>query len=201
MLRVSILLAVLFLSGVAKAAPEPSLFSTGEHCVAYKAAQKQFFIKNTPVVGKSCEISSQVIPEPGAKYVFEIRIPIHTFRSGDTKRDEEVARILKSQNQSELIFKSQAMTLPEWKALAEKSVIDFKGELTIGDKSFPITTQARKITQGDDFEFDGVIKTKLSSFEIEPPKMVGGVVATVKDEIELHFHIVGSRTLGLDTLL
>jgi hypothetical protein len=46
-----------------------------------------------------------------------------------------------------------------------------------------------------------VIRTQLSHFDIQPPEVVGGVVAKVKDELELHFHILGSRTLGLDTLL
>jgi hypothetical protein len=37
------------------------------------------------------------------------------------------------------------MTLEDWKKLSAKSQIQFSGTLSIGEKSYPLTTTARKV--------------------------------------------------------
>lgn len=177
-----------------------SLLHTGDHCVAYKAEKKMFLIRNVTVIGKNCDVSAQVIPQVDGRFAIEMSVPTNNFRSGEPERDKDVAKTLKADVESNIIFRSNPMTADEWKEKIKGGEFPLKGELEIGNEMFPVEAQVQIAKVESNFEADGVIKTKFKDFKIDPPKLVGGIMANVKQDLELHFHIQGQKTLGLDSI-
>lgn len=177
-----------------------SLFEEGSHCVAYKVEKTMFFFKKDTVVGKNCDVSAQVLPEVGGLYHIEVNIPIRSFDSQDSERDKDVMKILKASERPELTFKSVSLSIEQWHELFAKNDFDLDGDLAIGQKSFPVKLKSHYQDKSDFAEIDGVGKARFQDFEIKPPKVAGGVLASVKPELELHFHFTSQRILGADTI-
>jgi polyisoprenoid-binding protein YceI len=199
MLRLNSFLFLIFF-GLASVGAGAEEFDPGAHCVAYKVEKVVFFFSKSPVIGRNCDISAQVLPEVGGLYHIEVVIPVRSFNSGDTDRDKDVAVILKSDQKPEMTFKSKAMTAEQWKALFAKGDFDISGELSIGNKSYPLTLHSKYSGKEDMAEVDGTGRVRFEDFELSPPKVVGGVVAKAKPDIELHFHLLSSRILGADSI-
>lgn len=177
-----------------------SLLAPGEHCVAYKAEQKMFFVRNVSVIGKNCDVSSQIIPQVDGSYSFEMIVPVQGFRSGEPERDRDVVKTLKADEKSEMLFRSTPLTAEDWKTKIKSGSFPLKGELEIGKEKFPVEAVVRVARAESGFEADGVIKTTFKDFKINPPKLVGGVMGSVKPDLELHFRVLGQRTLGMDSI-
>lgn len=177
-----------------------SLLQNGDHCVAYKTEKKMFLIRNVTVIGKNCDVSAQVIPQVDGQFAIEMNVPAGGFRSGEPERDKDVAKVLKADKESNIVFRSNPMTADEWKEKIQGGGFPLKGELEIGNEKFPVEAQVKIAKVDENFEADGVIKTKFKDFKMEPPKLVGGIMASVKQDLELHFHIQGQKTLGLDSI-
>lgn len=179
---------------------EGSLFEPGSHCVAYRVQKTVFFVKKDTVTGKNCDVSAQVLPEVGGLYHIEVNIPIRSFDSDDAERDRDVMKILKAELRPELTFKSVSRTPEQWRELFAKTEFDLEGELSIGDKSYPIKMTSRYTMKEDAGEIDGRGSVKFADFDLKPPKVGGGVVASVKPDLELHFHFISQRILGADSI-
>lgn len=178
-----------------------SLFQRGEHCVAYKNENRAFVISRVTVIGKNCDVSSQFIPEVGDGYYFEIIVPIRRFQSGDVSRDADVAKILKADQEPNLVFRSKTYKASEWKAMLKKSDLKIDGTIEIGNEAFPVTANAKLEKAESGLEVDGVIQARFENFKLTPPKVWGGIIASAKKDLELHFHLLSQRTLGFDSLL
>jgi len=177
-----------------------SLLDDGTHCVAYKAEKTTLLFTSGEVIGKNCDISAQVLPEVGGLYHIEVIIPIRGFQSGSADRDEDVAKTLKAADKPELTFRSKAMSPDQWRELFGKGKFDIEGELQIGAKAFPVKLASQYIHGNEGDEIDGRANVKFADFELSPPKVVGGLVAKSKPDLELHFHLLGSRILGADSI-
>jgi len=176
-----------------------SLLDEGSNCVAYKAQRTTFFFPGE-VVGKNCDISAQVLPEVGGLYHIEVNIPIRSFSSGKADRDEDFAKALHAEEKPEMTYRTKAMTPEQWRALFEKANFDLEGELQIGEKSFPLKLATKYIQGGESDAVDGMANVKFTDFNVTPPKVIGGLVANTKPDVELHFHLLGSRILGADSI-
>lgn len=181
-------------------AASPSLFEPGSHCVAYRVEKTMFFFKKDTVVGKNCEVSAQVLPEVGGLYHIEVNIPVRGFDSQDPERDRDVMKILKSSERPEITFKSVSLPVEKWHELFAKGDFVLDGELSIGNKSYPVKVNSKYDGKDEFAEIDGVGKARFQDFDIKPPKVGGGILATVKPDLELHFHLVSQRILGADTI-
>lgn len=190
----------LFFLFLAPALHASSILEDGAHCVAYRAEKVAFFIAKSDVVGKNCEVSAQVLPEVGGLYHIEVNVPVRGFNSGDSERDQDVAKVLKVEERPELTFRTKARTAAQWKELFAKKEFDLEGELTIGAKSFPIVVQSSYISKPEAAEIDGVAHVAFKDFDLVPPRVVGGVVAKTKPGLELHFHLLSNRILGADSI-
>lgn len=193
-------LSSLLLFGALSAWAGLSTLDPGAHCVAYKVEKVVLFISKSEVVGKNCDISAQVLPEVGGLYHIEVIIPVRSFNSGDADRDKDVADILKADQKPEMTFRSKAMTADQWKALFTKGDFEVEGELSIGNKSYPLKLHSKYLTTDDGAEVDGIAKVRFSDFDISPPKVVGGVLAKAKPDLELDFHLLSQRILGADSI-
>lgn len=193
------IISILLSSAFAFATPL-SLLDEGTHCVAYKTMKTVMLVSSSPVIGKNCDISVQVLPEVGGLYHIEVNIPIKGFQSGDTTRDEDVSQTLKADVRPEMTFKSKAMTADQWRALFKKGDFDIDGELTIGDKTFPLKLASHYEEKPETPEIDGIAKVHFQDFDIKPPKVFLGIVAKSKTDLELHYHFLGNRILGADSI-
>jgi hypothetical protein len=179
-----------------------SLFPKGSHCVAYVAKKKLMLIRTVEVVGKNCQVSSQVVPDVGGVYSYKLEIPIDRFESGEEERDKDVRKILKSDKQDSLIFKTEKLKKEDWtKIILAKKEIHINGILNIGGKEYPIVASVLIIKNGENYEVDGLVKTKFKKLGVKAPQLFAGLMAKVKDEVELHFHLLSEKTLGFEALL
>src|SRR5690349_18815173 len=111
---------LVFVSASSWALVPPSIFDSGQHCVAYKVTKTTFFLANSSVMGKNCDVSAQVLPEVGGTYHIEVNVPIRGFSSGDMERDKDVMGILKVHERPDLTFKTKTMKAEQWRNLFEK---------------------------------------------------------------------------------
>ena len=190
-----------FLTGALAWSAPISLLKSGDHCVAYRASKTLFLFMSTKVVGKSCSVSSQVTPGLEGKYAIEVRVPHNSFESGEKKRDEDVSRLLGGSQSSDVTFKTDMKTSPDWNALLMQEKFEIPGTLIINGKEFPVVAEAARASTSEGYEIDGVVKTKLKDLDLHPPQMIAGVLAKVQNEIELHFHLKADRTLGASSIL
>ena len=191
----------LFLVGALAYSAPISLFNSGEHCVAYKASKTLFLVAKTKVVGKSCSVSAQVTPGLEGKYAIEVRVPSNSFESGEKKRDEDVSKMLGPQGVGDVLFRTDMKSGPDWNLLIMQEKFEIPGVIVISGVEYPVTAEAARASTPEGYEIDGVIKTTLKHLNIEPPSMAAGVFAKVQNDIELHFHLKGDRTLGSASIL
>jgi polyisoprenoid-binding protein YceI len=185
------------------AAPQvDEVFQGADHCVAYHTNKRLFLIRSVQVVGKNCDITAEVIPEPGNRYHVEVTIPVWSFESGEIERDRDVAKILKADRYKTITYVSASMSLEEWQQRIEQETFALEGQLTILDKPHPVQSQIRlSKTEGQGLSIEGVIPTEFKKMDLEPPKLWGGVGARVSEELNLIFKIQSEKTLGASTLL
>ena len=172
----------------------------GSHCVAYKVVKTTFFVSDDEVVGKNCDVSAQILPELGGLYRIEVNIPIRSFDSGKEDRDQDVSKILRGDQRPEMTFKSKALTVDGWRSLFGKGEFTIEGELFIGSKSFPLTLNTKYKKSSEQDEVDGFARVRFKDFDLNPPKVVGGVFAKAKPEFDLYFHLLSQRILGADSI-
>ena len=191
---------LVLVAGLAWASAESSIFEEGSHCVAYRVQKTVFFFKKDTVTGKNCEVSAQVLPEVGGLYLIEVNIPIRGFTSDDADRDKDVMKILKADQRPELTFKSVPHSVEQWRGLFAQAGFELAGELSIGEKSFPVKLQSHYIQHEDSGEIDGRGTVRFQDFGLKPPSIGGGLVTSVKPDLELHFHLTSQRILGADSI-
>lgn len=177
-----------------------SLLEEGAHCVAYRAERVLFFLSSAPVIGRNCEVSAQVLPEIGGLYHIEVNVPVQGFSSGDKERDHDVMRVLKAEERPELTFRTKAMTAEKWKELFRRQDFEIEGELTVGTKSYPLKMKSHYAEKTGAAEIDGSALVHFEDFGLKPPKVMAGVVAKAKSQLELHFRLQSQRILGADTI-
>lgn len=198
--RLFVAVSVWSLGTGALAATAPQMLESGSHCVAYRVEKVMFLVKSSMVVGKNCDVSAQVLPELGGLYRIEVQIPVSRFASGDEERDQDVRRILKADVKPELTFRSKAMSADQWRELFEKGTFDIDGDLTIGERSFPLKVSSKYLQSEGNVEVDGLARARFEDFDLNPPKVGGGMVVKAKPEIELNFHLQANRILGADSI-
>lgn len=198
--RIGISLIVLFFAGVVRA-EQHSLLEDKSHCVAYKAKKRMALIRTVDVVGKNCDISAQLIPTLEGGYYLELEAPILSFESGEKERDQDVFKLLKGEKQPNLIFTTQPRSKAEWTEQLKKENFTVKGELQIGLTKHPVEINIQTKRVEGQLELDGLLATRFSAFALKPPKLFFGLGATVKQDLELHFHLRVNRILGSRSVL
>lgn len=147
--------------------------------VTWKTSKRMFLVSTQEVVGINNSVKVETGMAP-SRYI-KLIIPIAKFNSGEPERDQEVQKILKANISPNLIFQSRLFKPKEYQKILAGEVDSIDGELTIGKGNFPIAVQ---LELSGNF-LTGKFKGTFSQFKIAPPKVVGGVVAKVKDKLEL----------------
>ena len=178
------------------------IFPKEESCVAYRTEKTFFFVRTVTVVGKNCDMSAEVIPEPGDKFHIEMTVPISGFESGEIERDRDVAKLLKADISKSLNYVSESISLGVWKEKIAEGHFSLEGQLFIGKKPYPITIEIdRKKAEDGEEVFLGVSKSKFKSFGIDPPALFAGIGAKVSSKLELLFKLQAREVLGAQSLM
>ena len=161
----------------------------GKSAVAWKTKKRLFLVKNVEPVGFNTAISFSVKNVDQSKVIL-ISIPIDQFDSGEPARDKEVIKILKGDIQPVLLFTSDPMSEALEKSLNQAQFVgELKGEFKIGGKPFKVSFNTVTVNDSRGAVLEGELHTTFSQFEISPPSVAGGLVAKVKDDLTLMFHI------------
>lgn len=156
-----------------------SLQAYSQSSVSWKTSKTMFLINDQTPVG----INNEVRVETGlgdARFI-KLIIPIAKFSSGEAERDEEVQKILQANLQPNIIFQTALMKQAEFERILSGDVREIDGNLKIANETHPVTVQLN-ITNNF---LVGTIKTSFTNFGIQPPRVAGGLVAKVKDVLEL----------------
>lgn len=181
---------------------EASLLPAGSHCVAYRAKKRLMLVKTVEVIGRNCHVVSQIVPAIGGLYSYKLEVPIDRFESGEEERDKDVKKYLKYDRQDSLYFNSESLPKERWNQIIEsQKPVAITGVLNIGGRNHTISAQVKIVKSDMGYEVDGEIITKFENLGIKPPRLFGGLMATVKDDLELHFHLQSDKTLGFDSIL
>lgn len=179
-----------------------SVLNSDEHCVAYVAKKRLMLIRTVEVIGKNCEIRSQIIPDIGNLFAFKLEVPIDSFESGEEERDKDVKKLLKMDKQSSLFFLTEKKTKEDWKKiLNDDHEVNFSGVLNIANNTYNVNAKVKIVRNDEGMEARGTISTKFSDLGLEPPSLFGGIMAKVKEDLELQFVIQSEKTLGFSSLL
>ena len=172
-----------------------------KHCVAYVAKKRLMFIRNVEVIGKNCDVRTQVLPDIGGLFSFKLEIPIEHFASGEEQRDKDVKKILKAEKQASLYFTSEKKTKEDWqKLIHNQREVNIEGTLTIANVAHKVRARVEIIKEQDVLFAKGVIVTRFKDLGLKPPELFGGFMAKVKQDLELKFVLNSEKTLGFDSL-
>lgn len=143
--------------------------------VAWKTRKRMFLLKEVKPIGVSTNVN---LKKSG--YDFSVIIPKNSFDSGDKDRDDEVVVILNGKKHPTIKF-SFSLTRTEATNLKLGSFKNISGQLDVNGEIKDVTFSVENIDTGISVKYQG----KFSDFGIEPPKVAGGAVAKVYDELEL----------------
>lgn len=169
-------------------------FPVGAHCVAWRTQKTMFLVSKETPVGINCKIQTSLKEEGGQK-VLEVSIPIQGFDSKSADRDADVFTLLKGSQQPDLRFRSELLSNERLLSLAKEGGV-VQGQLTIGGKANPVAFTIRTASAGETMVFHGAFQGTFSQFEIDPPRVGGGLVAKVDDKLELLFQFQKSELKG-----
>ncbi|WCL48978.1 YceI family protein [Leptospira sp. GIMC2001] len=173
---------------------QEKVFTEQEHCIAWRASKKMFLLSNSAPVGKNCSITTSATKLAGG-IVLKGTFPVNKFDSDEPTRDEEVTELLGGKENPTMFLESEPLSTQRIKKIMNDSD-SVAGKLTINGKQHPVIFTVKGFTQDGNIFYQGNLKTKLSTFGITPPTVAGGVIADVRDEIELLFQFQKTKING-----
>lgn len=173
-------------------------FSENQSCVAWKTRKTMFLVKQVEPVGMNCEIIQKIESAEG-KYSLIVEIPIAKFDSGEPSRDKEVLNILGAKQNPNLKYKSAALDA-EVLARMKSEPVAIDGFLEVDGRPYPVQFMVKATALGTDTIFEGQSIGKFSDFKIGRIKVALGLIASVDDYLELHFHLLSSKIDGFSAL-
>mgnify|MGYP001564014559 FL=1 len=159
------------------------------------------FVVESEIVGKNSNVSVRVLQTSNDNFSINVNIPIDKFDSGNSKRDKNVAEILQQEKNPNLIFQSDTMDRDDWQNFWKQEEFPLTGTLRIGDNSYPLTIHINTTMVDTMKVISGIYIGKFTQFGLEVPK-VGpmGIIANATDYLELHFHFVVSKIIGINQI-
>jgi hypothetical protein len=173
---------------------EENLFNANEHCVAWKTSKRMFLVSNSSPIGKNCGIETEALK---IKSDFQLKgiVPVGKFDSGEPSRDSEVVIMLGGEAHPNIIIESEPLSASKLnQILKEEQMV--KGFLTIKGNKNPISIKIKATQKDKEITYFGTMNTSFTALGVEPPSVGGGVVAKVRDELDLLFQFQKSKIKG-----
>ncbi len=155
--------------------------------VQYRTVVKTLGALPDPIVGKSQKIEefkAEIYEDSSARLSF--KVPVKSFRSGNSQRDRDVAKILGYPKYKYIVFESHISKGKVEKFLSNtKGVVYVKGKLTVKGKSKTYTFKVfYKRLENGKVELYTKKKVKFTDFGIKPPTLLG-FLKRAPDELEV----------------
>ena len=172
------------------------IFQKNDHCLAYQTEETIFLLINSIVIGKTCEISTQVEREAGNTR-FSVSFPISSLDSGLEMRDDDVTDMLTFESNNDIRFVSDFLTEEQISAALTHGKSNLWGKLKIRGKFFKVMFPLMLSEDSGKWLVTGNLVTSISKFGIELPSVLGGVIADTRDQLELLVHLRFNQEQGL----
>lgn len=180
---------------------EEPIFAPEDHCLAYKAEKEMFFFANVDVIGKSCDVKSE-IRWNGSQAQVVVSVPVTSFDSDSGDRDEEVVIILKNDITPNIKFVSEWLDQASLKKLLDSKGTKIAGQLEVAGNTFPVTFEMTTSKQGDFYLIEGKLISSFTKYKVVVPTVgPGGLIAEPKDYVELLVHLRSDKIAGAERVV
>jgi polyisoprenoid-binding protein YceI len=170
----------------ASAAPE---FPEGQSCAAWKTKKRMFLVRSVEPVGISCELKVERNfneSHPPQLQSLRISVPVASLNSGEAERDAEVVKLLKGESFPHIVIATEKLEPSAVEQFHKGEKLQVRGRIEVGGQSIERNFSVQKDSQG----FARVsLEARFKDFGIQAPRVAGGVVAQVQDQLELHAQI------------
>lgn len=158
-------------------------FPTEKNCVAWKTYKRMFLVKSVAPVGISCKAVVETSSSSAGKKVV-VKVPIASFDSGEPARDKDVEKTLGADRNPEVIITTLPVTPEQSSALFSTGRAQLEADLEVNGrtirKAFAIELEP------DRSSVYVKLGTTFTEMGIPAPTVAGGLVAKVRDTLELH---------------
>ncbi len=153
-------------------------------CVGYRAKKTMFLVKKVEIEGRSCTVDLHVDANQ-AKISFDIK----SLVSGDSGRDQDVADRLGFAEIPKIEVSVPSINRDDWRKLreGEPKALSVSAEMKLRGKSFPIQPSVQ--WNPESRKFLGEVNGQYKDFDLEVPKVVGGIVAKADPVLTLWIEI------------
>ncbi|MBV2168156.1 MAG: YceI family protein [Bdellovibrio sp.] len=156
-------------------------------CSEYVAQKTMGFISDSEVVGKSCSGTFWIKKISGGKFVVSAVIPVGSFDSGIHKRDVDIERLFTSSSSKGLLrFDSKELDATFLEQLKSGSA-ELPGVLTLKDVSRNVRFEVQ--LDSENKRILATLETKLTDFDLEPPRVLGGFIAKVHPDFKIRVNV------------
>ena len=193
---VSTVLFVYFLGLGTQHLEAEEIFQQGEHCLAYKAEETILLFVGSDVVGKTCEISARLESE-GENTRYVVSFPIRSLDSGVDMRDKDVIEILSAESHPIIRFVSDFVTGEQVVEALVQGTTTLSGVLEVGGKPYKVLFPLKLSEHSGVWLVTGKLVTSFSEFGLVLPAVLGGLVADIRDYLELLVNLRLDRVHGL----
>ena len=164
------------------------IFKLDDNCLAYRTEETILLFIDSIVVGKTCEISTQVYNEAG-NTKFIVTFPINSLDSGLEIRDKDVMEMLSVESNSHISFFSDFLSAEQISEALTLGKINLGGMLEIAGMSYKVNFPLKLEEYSGKWLVTGIFVSSLSKFGLELPSVFGGIIADTRDYLELHVHL------------
>ena len=172
------------------------IFQQDDHCLAYQTEETIFLFIKSIVIGKTCEISTQVEREAGNTR-FIVSFPISSLDSGLEMRDDDVTDMLTVESNTDIRFVSDFLTEEQISAALTLGKANLWGMLEIRGKFYKVMFPLKLSENSGKWLVTGNLVSSISKFGLELPSVLGGVIADTRDQLELLVHLRFNLVRGL----
>ena len=172
------------------------IFQKNDHCLAYQTEETIFLLINSIVIGKTCEISTQVEREAG-NIRFVVSFPIRSLDSGLEMRDDDVTDMLTVESNNDIRFVSDFLTEEQISAALTLGKANLWGKLEIRGKFYKVMFPLKISENSGKWLVTGNLVSSITKFGLEIPSVLGGVIADTRDHLELLVHLRFNLVQGL----
>ena len=184
-------------SGAVIYGDEP-IFTPQEHCLAYQTEKEMFFISGVEVVGKSCDLTTDIQLSENEKQIkIVISVPVKSFDSDSGTRDEHVFEILSGETEPNVTFTADPIDVAALKEGVAKGQMDVAGLLKIAKGEHQVTFKVQFKKEDNTVIASGRLDTTYSKLNITVPTVgPGGLIADVADKISFLLHLRADKLSG-----
>jgi hypothetical protein len=179
-------------------AEDKEILSSEDHCVAYATPEKILFFPDYQVIGKSCKVNAWVENNENQSR-FIINIPSNSFDSGVSARDDDVMKILDTDNYPNVRFETDWFSEGKIKKLLLDGLGEVNGVLKLSGREYQISFDMFITRKGKKFSFSGTLDTNYTFFNLNPPKL--GIFAEVINIIKIVVNLQSDQIIGFEKVI